>query len=267
MEKARKAVALGDFDGMHLAHRTVVTGAPNATVYCVNNQFTLLQKSIFTQRYPNAVFADFEAIKHMTAQEFTDEILLGQLDAGILLCGYNFRCGKNAMWTALDLRQYLESRDVWVRILEHQDYENEPISATRIRRCLQDGAIEAANAMLGYAFTFEAAVIGGDRRGRTIGFPTANQQYPEGLVLPKCGVYESRTEVDGVLYRSFTNLGFRPSWQVEKPLAETHIFDFTGDLYGKTVRVELIRYLREEQRFHSAQELKEQLIDDKSSIV
>lgn len=267
MDEMRRAVALGDFDGMHLAHKTVVTGAPNAVVYCVNNRFSLLQKSIFLRRFPNTCFANFDEIKNLSATDFVDEILIEKLHAGILLCGYNFRFGKGAMWSALDLRKYLESRDIWVRILEHQDYQGEPISSSRIRACLQRGDIEAANRMLGYPFTFEAPVIGGDRRGRTIGFPTANQQYPAGLIVPKYGVYESRTEVDGVLYRSFTNLGIRPSWQVEKPLSETHIFDFSGDLYGKTVRVELHRFLREEQRFTSVQALKEQLTYDKSSIV
>jgi riboflavin kinase/FMN adenylyltransferase len=127
--------------------------------------------------------------------------------------------------------------------------------------------VEEANKMLGYPFTFENEVIKGDSRGRTVGFPTVNQHLPEGLVVPKFGVYESRTEIDGVLYRSFTNIGIRPSWRVEAPLCETHIFDFEGDLYGTTVRVELLKYLREEKHFSSVNELREQLIYDKSSII
>lgn len=121
--------------------------------------------------------------------------------------------------------------------------------------------------MLGYNFTFENEVIGGDKRGRTIGFPTINQHLPDGLIVPKYGVYESRTFVDGKEYKSFTNIGIRPTWRVDKPLCETHIFDFSGDLYGKTVRVELIDYKREEKIFKNVEELKEQLDYDKSSIV
>ena len=267
METKRNAVALGDFDGMHLAHKTVVTGAENATIYCVNNRFTLLQKSIFEKRYNNVYYADFNKIKNMSADEFIDDILIGEFGAGILLCGYNFRFGKNAMWSALDLREYLESKGIWVRILEHLDYEGEPISSSRIRSALLEGEIEKANSMLGYNFTFENEVIHGDRRGSTIGFPTANQNFPEGLTVPKYGVYESRAEVDGRLYKSFTNIGIRPSWKVETPLAETHIFDFDGELYGKTVRIELVKYLREEKLFKNVDELKEQLNYDKSSIV
>ena len=263
----RRAVALGDFDGMHLAHKTVITGAENTVIYSVNNKFSLLQKSLFERLYPNTVFADFDEIKNMDGEEFINKILLEKFGAGIVLCGYNFRFGKNASWSAMDLRNYLEKKDVWVRILEHLDFEEEPISSTRIRKAVSDGKIEFANKMLGYDFTFESPVIKGDKRGRTIGFPTINQHLPEGLIVPKFGVYESRTFADGNEYLSFTNIGIRPTWQVDKPLAETHIFDFNGDLYDKNVRVELISYLREEKKFSSVEELKKQLEYDKGSIV
>lgn len=267
MKTDRKAIALGDFDGMHLAHKTVATGAENVTIYCVNNRFSLLQRSIFESRYPNAVFADFEKLKNMTAEQFVNTVLIDELGAEMLLCGYNFRFGKGAKWSALDLRQMLETKDIWVRILEHLDFEGEPISSTRIRRCISEGEIESANKMLGYNFTFESEVVSGDRRGRTIGFPTINQHLPSGLAVPKFGVYESRAFIDGREYKAFTNIGHRPSWRVEEPLSETHIFDFSGDLYGKTVRLELIKYLREEKIFSSVDELKEQLTNDKGSII
>ena len=171
------------------------------------------------------------------------------------------------LFSNIDMRKYLEQRDVWVRILEHLDYDGMPISSTRIRACISEGKIKDANEMLGYNFTFESKVISGDHRGRTIGFPTINQHLPEGLIVPKFGVYESRAFVDGKEYKSFTNIGIRPTWRVDEPLCETHIFDFNGDLYGKTVRVELVDYKREEKIFSSVEELKEQLNYDKSSIV
>ena len=267
MKTNRKAVALGDFDGMHLAHKTVVTGAENVIIYCVNNGFSLLQKSIFEQRFPNAVFADFEKIKNMSGEAFINDILIDELGAEMLLCGFNFRFGKNASMNALDLRRYLEPKDVWVRILEHLDYEGEPISSSRIRKCITDGDIEDANNMLGYNFTYESRVENGDKRGRTIGFPTINQKLPVGLVVPKYGVYESRCEIDGKMFKSLTNIGIRPSFEVKEPLSESHIFDYDGDLYNKTVRVELIDYIREEKKFSSINDLKEQLEDDKSSII
>lgn len=267
-DKKRIAVALGDFDGMHKAHRTVVTGADNVTVYCVNNRFSLLQKSIFEKRYPNTVFADFDELKNLSGQEFIEKILLKKFKAGIILCGFNFRFGRNAGWTALDLREYLEKKDVWVRILDHLDFDGAPISSTRIREAVACGEIEKANQMLGYHFTFEAEVIEGDKRGgKIIGYPTINQHLPQGLVIPKFGVYESRTFVDGREYKSFTNIGQRPTWRVDIPLSETHIFDFDGDLYGRCVRIELVRYLREEKKFSSVDEVRAQLDYDKSSII
>lgn len=265
--KNRIAVAIGDFDGMHLAHKTVVTGAEHTTIYCVNNKFSLLQKSIFEKRYPNAVFADFEEIKNLSGEDFIDKILLEKFKARAVLCGFNFRFGKNASWSALDMRKYLESKDVWVRILEAQEFESQPISSTRIRKAVSEGRIRYANEMLGYNFTFESEVIKGDKRGRTIGFPTINQHLPQGLIVPKAGVYESITTVDNVAYKSFTNIGIRPTWRVDETLSETHIFDFSGDLYGKTVAVELIDYLRPEKTFKDVNELKEQLNYDKSSII
>jgi riboflavin kinase/FMN adenylyltransferase len=267
MNNNRIAVALGDFDGMHLAHKTVVTGADDVIIYCVNNRFSLLQKSIFERRYPNTVFADFEQLKNMTADEFINDILVGRFHAGMILCGFNFRFGKNAMWSAHDLRQLLDEKDIWVRILEHLDYGDKPISSTRIRSSILNGDIEQANEMLGYNFVFENEVLSGDQRGRTIGYPTINQHLPEGLVIPKFGVYESRALVDGKSYKAFTNIGIRPTWQVDEPLCETHIFDYNGDLYGKTVPIELVRYMRGEKKFASLEELKEQLINDKSSII
>ena len=267
MYKDRIAVALGDFDGMHRAHQTVVTGAENVIVYCVNNRFSLLQKSIFEKRFPNTVFADFDEIKNMQGEEFIEKILIEKFKAGVVLCGFNFRFGKMASWSAADMREYLEKKDVWVRILEHLDFEGEPISSTRIRKALKNGDIENANSMLGYNFTFENEVIKGDKRGRTIGFPTINQHLPNGLIVPKYGVYESRAFVDGKEYKAFTNIGIRPSWRLDEPLCETHIFDFDGDLYSQVVRIELVKYKREEKIFKSVEELREQLNYDKSSIV
>lgn len=265
--KKRISVALGDFDGMHRAHNTVVTGGDDAIIFCVNNRFSLLQRSLFEKKYPNAIFADFDTLRDMPAEDFINDILIGRFGAGMVLCGFNFRFGKGASWTALNLREYLEKKDIWVRILEHVDYKDAPISSTRIRLAITNGEIEDANAMLGYNFTFESDVIRGDQRGRTISFPTINQHLPDGLVVPKFGVYESRVFVGDREYKAFTNVGIRPTWRVDKPLCETHIFDFSGDLYDQSVRVELVRYIREERVFSSVDELREQLIYDKGCII
>ena len=161
-QKRITAVAIGDFDGMHRAHNIVCTGAEQVIIYCVHNRFSLLQKSIFQRRYPTAVFADFDAIRNMDGRQFVEDVLIGRFGAGMVLCGFNFRFGKNAAWDAMRLRAYLEDRGIWVRILEHQDYQGAPISSTRIRAAVQAGEMEQAAAMLGYNFTFENPVLHGD---------------------------------------------------------------------------------------------------------
>ncbi len=121
--------------------------------------------------------------------------------------------------------------------------------------------------MLGYHFTFESPVIEGDHRGRTIGFPTINQHLPQGLIVPRFGVYESRVLIGDRSYKAFTNIGNRPTWYVDEPLSETHIFNFSGDLYGQEIAVELVNYLRPEKLFKNVDELKKQLDYDKGSII
>ena len=261
---SRRAVALGDFDGMHKAHQTVITGAENTVIYCVNNKFSLLQKSLFKKRYPNCVFADFEQIKHMDGEDFINKILIDRFRAQTVLCGFNFRFGKNASWSALDMRNYLEKMGIWVRILEHLDFNGEPISSTRIRKCIADGEIEQANDMLGYNFTFESKVVSGDMRGRTIGFPTLNQHLPNGLVVPKYGVYASAVTLEnGKVYCGVTNIGVKPTVGGTKLLSETWMPDFHGgEIYGQTADVRLLDFIRPEKKFDNITELKNAITDN-----
>ena len=147
------------------------------------------------------------------------------------------------------------------------NFEGEPISSTRIRKSITLGEIEKANAMLGRDFCYDFTVVHGDKRGRTMGSPTINQFFDDGFTVPAYGVYASFCEVNGKVYPAVTNIGIRPTWRVDDTLCETHIFDFNGDLYGETIRIELIKYLREEKEFSSLDELKKQLNYDKSSII
>ena len=260
---SRRAVALGDFDGMHKAHQTVITGAENTVIYCVNNKFSLLQKSLFKKRYPNCVFADFEQIKHMDGEDFINKILIDRFRAQTVLCGFNFRFGKNASWSALDMRNYLEKMGIWVRILEHLDFNGEPISSTRIRKCIADGEIEQANDMLGYNFTFESKVISGDMRGRTIGFPTLNLIPSPNKKLPEDGVYESEVVIDNLMYKGVTNIGIRPTIDDGTYVTvETFVLDFDEDVYDSDVIIRLKKFIRPEQKFDSVNGLKKQLEAD-----
>ena len=138
----------------------------------------------------------------------------------------------------------------------------EPVSSTRIREHLKNGEIEAANALLTFPFSFTAEVISGDRRGRTIGFPTINQKYPSELIPLKFGVYRSKIIADGSEYEGITNIGIRPTFKTDYIISETYIIGFSGNLYGKSVKVEPLKFVRGEVKFSSVDELKRQIAAD-----
>ena len=152
---------------------------------------------------------------------------------------------------------------IWVRILEHLDFNGEPISSTRIRKCIADGEIEQANDMLGYNFTFESKVVSGDMRGRTIGFPTLNLIPSPNKILPEYGVYESEVVIDNLMYKGVTNIGIRPTIDDGTYVTvETFVLDFDEDVYDSDVIIRLKKFIRPEQKFDSVNGLKKQLEAD-----
>ena len=140
----------------------------------------------------------------------------------------------------------------------------EPVSSTRIRKALGEGRIELANAMLGYSYQLYGVVVAGNRLGRTIGFPTANMQLYEPLKLvPSNGVYAVEAEVLGATYKGMCNIGTRPTVGGTVRTIETHILDFEEDIYGLPLRLRFLRRIRDERRFPSLEELRQQLEEDR----
>ena len=135
-----------------------------------------------------------------------------------------------------------------------------PISSTEIRKHIQDGSIDIANYMLGYDFHIKLKVIHGNQIGKTLNFPTINQRFEQNQVIPRFGVYASSTKIGDKIYNSITNVGVKPTIGSESfPLAETHIIDFEGDLYGEIITVYLKKFIRKEKKYNSLDELKNQL--------
>ena len=130
------------------------------------------------------------------------------------------------------------------------------------RQALEQGRPEEANAMLGRPFCYDFTVVGGDRRGRKLGAPTINQFFPSGFVVPKFGVYASKTLVEGRYHPSVTNIGMRPTIGTQSLRSETYIMDFSGDLYGQNIEVSLLHFLRGEVRFESLDALRAQIAAD-----
>ena len=142
------------------------------------------------------------------------------------------------------------------------EVDGEKVSSTRIKQCLQKGAVAEANMLLSQPFFVLGEVFEDRKLGRNIGFPTANICYPEDKFPIKQGVYHTQVEIDGKTYTCVTNYGARPTYNNDKVLTETHVIGFDGNLYGKTLKVEFLRYLRDIQPFESVELLKEQLKKD-----
>lgn len=281
-----RAVALGIFDGVHLGHRAVIMNSAGvelndgsrafSTVFTFTNTPSLLHKEnpceLMSLDQKKAVFkglgvdelilADFEWMRELTPEQFVNDFLKDKLDARRVCCGFNYRFGKDGSGNSDTLRQLCRPLGIEVVVVSPVKVDGEPVSSSRIRRLIEKGEIEQAAKLLGHPFTLDIKVTGGQRLGHLLGAPTINQTLPDNFVRPKFGVYLSSVEVDGIAKLGVSNIGIRPTVGSDKPLAETWITDFKGDLYGKHIPVTLVKFLREEKKFESVEQLKKQISTD-----
>lgn len=272
------SVALGAFDGVHVGHQAVIGEAVNGVeVGLCPVVFTFdlsgsrpKQKQGQKQILSNAIKQEkimalgaevllnisFEAVKDFSPDYFVKEILINKLRARRVICGFDFRFGKDAAGDTELLQDLCKREGVEVIVIPPMMDGGKPISSTRIRRYLDEGNIEAANRLLGYEFIYSMPVVDGLKNGKKWGFPTINQQFPPGALVPKFGVYASHVLVDGVIYGGITNIGVKPTIEGNRsPLSETYIIGTEKDLYGQIVPVSLFYFLRGEKKFHNVDEL------------
>lgn len=268
------AAALGVFDGVHLGHRRVLSAAaackeqgllPCAFTF---HSATLPMKhgKPFSYLYPEAqklrlleecgiqavLNPAFSEVQAMDGAAFCREILLGQLCAREVFCGRDFRFGKGAAWGFEELRRFGDAMGFAVHAVPPVELGGEKVSSTRIRACLKAGRPEQAAQLLGAPYTITGTVCHGKALGRTISFPTINLPFLQGQLVPAHGVYLSRNHTPGGSFWGVTNIGVKPTVsQANIPLAETHLLDFEGDLYGTACSVELLHFLRPEQKFEN----------------
>ncbi|MBQ0125191.1 MAG: hypothetical protein KBS59_02575, partial [Clostridiales bacterium] len=210
-----------------------------------------------------AIICDFADVKDMSPEEFVSDVLINKCHVDTAICGFNFTFGKNASGSAEDLREFMESHGKNAVIVAPVKCENDIANSSSIRVMIERGDMENARKMLGRYFFLEAAVEGGNKIGRTIGVPTINQFFPENSVIPKRGTYASKCVIDGKEYISVSNVGLRPTVSENGARnCETHIIDFSGNLYGKTVKVEFCKYIREEIKFDSLEKLGDRIKKD-----
>ncbi|MDO4862608.1 MAG: riboflavin biosynthesis protein RibF [Ruminococcus sp.] len=286
MERKKTAVALGLFDGVHLGHRAVLRAAceqrkngliPSAFTF---EPGSVLRKAggasgyIYGQRAKIRLlnecgivrtdFPPFDTVCGLSGEEFASRILHERMNAAYVCCGSNFRFGRGALCGVDELRELGKRFGFFVNIVPDVELGGETVSSSRIRELLQSGDIPSANELLGFNYFINATVTDGNHIGRNIGFPTINQQFAEGQLVPRYGVYRTVTNVvDGVMLPSVTNVGVKPTIDgVRRPLAETHIIGYSGDLYGKNADVYFKSFIRPEMKFGSLDELKAQIAAD-----
>ena len=282
-------VALGNFDGVHRGHQAllahggecaerlgvplvVLTFEPHPRRFFVPDtgpfRLTLLPAklrllagagvgAVVAQRFDQAFAA-------LSSDAFIDEVLLQGLGARHVVCGYDFTFGARRGGNVEKLRKQGKAKGFGVSVLDPVMREGEIYSSTRIRESLRAGWVSEASELLGHSWEIEGAVELGDQRGRTIGFPTANVTLGEHL-RPRFGVYAVRALVDETWRDAVANLGRRPTFGKIQENFEVHLFDFAGDLYGKTLRVALIDFIRPEMKFAGLDQLKAQIAADGES--
>lgn len=273
MDKKR-AIALGAFDGLHLGHLRVLEGtkqfglAPSvllfsehpAKVLCGTTPPILItdtkRDALLREMGIEPLKTDFREIVSLSARDFVQEILRDRLHAGAVSCGENYTFGKERAGTPAVLKALCAECGIQLFVAPTAEALGAPVSSTRIRKYLQNGEIESANALLGRRFSYAFEVVHGDARGRTLHFPTINQFFPSDFVVPKYGVYASQVFINGSYHAAVTNIGVRPTIGTKTPRSETCILGFSGDLYGQYTEVELLSYLRPEQKFDSLDALR-----------
>lgn len=281
------ALAIGNLEGVHLGHAALLratceqaktsgyraaalTFAPHPRAY-FNPQSEPLQlhrmagKIALLQQHGMAtVFvARFnQRLASVTAEEFIVDFCKHTLNVRYIVTGSNFRFGKGRAGNAELLTNLARQHGLGYRGVEPVCTEQDgAISSTRIRDLLKTGNVQGASHLLGRPYSLCGRVLHGEKRGRQLGFPTANMRMAS-LFLPACGVYAVRARIDGRAYDGVANLGFRPTFEGQAPMLETHLFDMQDTLYGKRMEVALLHYLRPERRFGDSQSMIDQLNQD-----
>ena len=271
VERRRRRVAVGEFDGVHLGHREVIGDSDTVLTFEPHplqvirpeaapkllTSFDRKVELIAAIGVAELVVIPFDQrFASLAAGEFIDDVLVGRLEATHVSVGENFRFGHRAAGDPDTLRA--DSR-FETRVVPLVELEGEIVSSSHIRALVQAGEVEPAGRMLGAPFQLRGEVVTGDRRGRQLGFPTANIIPDDALVHPGHGVYVAHA--DGVC--AAVSVGVRPTFGTGRAvLVEAYLLDRVVDLYGQILRVDFLKRLRGERRFASAQELVEQMHQD-----
>ncbi len=276
-------IALGTFDGVHIGHRLVLSTAAQGEesvaltfrmppkAYSVRAGLLLTdedqkKEEILSLGIGRVDFLDFPTVKDLSAQAFF-AFLQKEYDPQALVCGENYTFGHGATGTVDLLKTLCGQNGIQLMVCPGVTADGVTVSSSRIRDLLSKGQIEQANRLLFHPFSFLGTVVHGDARGRTIGFPTLNLLYPKEMTPVPYGVYDCEVLLDGQRYRGIGNIGVRPTFENKFIGCEIHLFDYSGDAYGKSVRVSLLRFLRPEQKFEDVESLIQAIQKDCAQVL
>ena len=282
--KQKRIFALGFFDGVHLGHQALLAEcvrlARELDVHTAAITFQSHPQSLFSSQVPpllstlqdrdrllrrygiEHIYA-FPVVREVMGKPWRDFLLeLMEYGAAGFVCGDDFRFGSRGEGNAELLRQFCRERQIPCVIVPEQTLDGVRISSSYIRKQIAEGDMATAVRYLGHGHMLTGTVVTGRKLGHKLGFPTANIELPEGVIVPRHGVYACRAFVGEKSYMAVCNVGRRPTVHGHQVRTETWLLDFSGDLYGQAVTLEFFFFLRPEQRFESLEVLKEAVLQD-----
>ncbi|MES2798817.1 MAG: bifunctional riboflavin kinase/FAD synthetase [Bacteroidota bacterium] len=296
VEQIKNAVlTIGTFDGVHIGHQRIIEQLnveakknggesvlftffphPKMVLFPDSHQLKLLQtqdekleKLAQFGLQNTLVFPFTKEFSRMTATEFVRDFLVNKLNVKKLIIGYDHQFGKNREGNIEFLKEVAPIYGFELIEIPAQEIDEVNVSSTKVRRALMEGDVETAASYLGSAYQLNGIVVKGKQLGRTIGFPTANIDLQSDLKLvPAKGVYAVQVKLeDGMIYHGMMNIGERPTVDnSHKVSIEVHVFDFKADIYKQTISVQLLRRIRDEQKFDSIELLTKQLQEDEITV-
>ena len=284
MKNEKRIYALGFFDGVHLGHQALLKeccnlakqqGCEAAAITFDGHPQSLFSKNVpalISTTYDRRLMLQSYGIEHICAFPVNKEVMSTPWEAFLELlikdgaagfvCGDDFRFGHRGEGNADKLRDFCAWLGLPCVVVPEQLRDGKRISSSLIRNLIESGDMESATHFLGHPHFLTGNVMHGQKLGRTLGVPTANLLIPEGVTVPKFGVYACRVMIGGIYYAAVANVGIRPTVNGSGITVEPWILDFEGDLYGKELRLEFYRFLRHEMKFSGLDALKQQIQED-----
>lgn len=288
--KYETAVALGNFDGIHLGHKELIDTmidistkrdiTPSVFTFdCDFNEFKLGNKHslLVSEKQKELILENLgvkllykvkfcKEIKDMTPEEFIRDIIVKKLNAKVVVVGFNFRFGHRAEGDVSALEELSKKYDFELEVMSPIIEDDSIVSSTLIRDFIVNGQIRHANKMLGRSYSISGEVVRGKGRGNKLGFATANLNPDANYVSPKDGVYRTMVNYDNKVYRSITNIGSNPTFNDVSFSIETHILDFSKSIYGESIEVVFLDFIRKEQKFETIEMLIDQVNKDIEAV-